>query len=232
MPGSEADTDRVPQWLRRAAPTRLPSAQSDPPSDGWFKEWGECRALIGRLDTILSDLRKYGFTLVTGLFTASALVGGFSKTDLPARDRAVVFIGIMVLILVLFYVDTYYETLLNGAVERALDLEYAVEYAVRLTCYLSTNAARNGSRLATGIVYVGLLFTTGFVGFSVTGPGAVFDSSAWSAAQALLAQWFVVVAVLMLGYWIFAQAVTGGFTTKPRPSLNQRSEQPAPLGDA
>ena len=77
MPGSEADTGRVPQWLRRAAPTRLPSTQSDPPSDGWFKGWGECRALIGRLDTILSDLRKYGFTLVTGLFTASALVGGF-----------------------------------------------------------------------------------------------------------------------------------------------------------
>jgi hypothetical protein len=174
-------------------------------------------------------LRKYGFTLVTGLFTASALVGGIGNVDLQPRDRAAVFIGIMALILVLFYVDTYYETLLNGAVERALDLEYGIEYAVRLTCYLSNNAARNGSRLATGLVYVGLLFTTGFVGFSVVGSGAVFDPSTWSASQGLLVGWFSVLAVLMLGYWGFAQAVTGGFTTKQRKRREQAGEQPAPV---
>ncbi|HEX9413988.1 MAG TPA: hypothetical protein VF916_10840, partial [Ktedonobacterales bacterium] len=37
-----------------------------------LKEWAECRATIGRLDTILEDLRKIGFSLVTALLTANA----------------------------------------------------------------------------------------------------------------------------------------------------------------
>lgn len=39
-------------------------------------DWQECRVTIGRMNTILEDLRKYGFSLVIGLLTASGLVGG------------------------------------------------------------------------------------------------------------------------------------------------------------
>ena len=38
------------------------------------EEWLECRVTIGRFDGYLADIRKYGFTLVTLLLTASALV--------------------------------------------------------------------------------------------------------------------------------------------------------------
>ncbi|HEY7985165.1 MAG TPA: hypothetical protein VID73_13395 [Ktedonobacterales bacterium] len=218
-------------WLRRVAPQRPPAPPGATPSDGWFKEWSECRALIGRFDTILADLRKYGFTLVTGLFTASALIGGLGPTTPTAGNRAAVFIGIMVLIVVLFFVDTYYETLLNGAVERALDLEHLARRTVDLTNYLATNAARNGSTLATCFVYVGLLFTAGFVGFSVAGDGGVFDRLTWSPAQQVVAAWFVVLAVLMVGYWLFAQIATGGFTTKERKELSQRDAAADPPDD-
>jgi hypothetical protein len=219
-------------WLRRAAPRRSPTPPGATPSDGWFKEWSECRALIGRFDTILSDLRKYGFTLVTGLFTASALISGLSSTTTAPGDHAAVFIGIMVLVLVLFFIDTYYETLLNGAVERALDLEHAARQHVDLTKYLATNAARNGSTFATCFVYVGLLFTAGFVGFSVAGEGGVFDRPAWSPAQQVVAGWFVVLAALMLGYWLFAQIATGGFTMKHRDDPDRERAPSSPPSDA
>ncbi|HEV2238649.1 MAG TPA: hypothetical protein VGR57_18470 [Ktedonobacterales bacterium] len=218
-------------WLRRLAPQRASAPTDATSSDAWFKEWSECRALISRFDAILADLRKYGFTLVTGLFTASALIGGLGATTATPSQRAAVFIGIMALIVVLFFMDTYYETLLNGAVERALDLEHRARRAVDLTSYLATNAARNGSTYATCFVYVGLLFTAGFVGFSVAGAGGVFDRLTWSPAQQLVAAWFVVLAALMVGYWLFAQIATGGFTAKERQDQGSRDTSAGASGD-
>jgi hypothetical protein len=190
----------VSQWFK--AQKRSPETKE---SAWWFQEWNECRTTIGRFDTILSDLRKYGFTLVTGLFTASALFGGFGNKAPSEQDRAAVFLGIMVLVVVLFFLDTYYETLLNGAVERALDLETAIQQQVNLTSYISTNAARTGSIYATFIVYGGLLFTTGSVGYSVAGTGGN-----------LILVTFAILFLLMITCWLIAQLRTGGFTTKKR----------------
>src|SRR5260370_18415006 len=44
-----------------------------------YREWRECRLTIGRLGTILADLRKYGFNLTTGLLTPSALLGAGTR---------------------------------------------------------------------------------------------------------------------------------------------------------
>ncbi|HKF77083.1 MAG TPA: hypothetical protein VKF59_13140 [Candidatus Dormibacteraeota bacterium] len=78
------------------------------------------RATIARLDTITQDLRKYGFTLITGLLTASALLG--AGTGHPEAATAA-FIAVMSLIAALFAIDLYYSVMQSGAVERALDLE-------------------------------------------------------------------------------------------------------------
>src|SRR5260221_1634211 len=47
-----------------------------------FKEWQECRTTIARLDTVLEDLRKVGFSIPVTLLTASTLFGllGFPGT--------------------------------------------------------------------------------------------------------------------------------------------------------
>src|SRR5262249_40500649 len=103
----------------------------------WFNEWAECRATIGRYDNILSDLRKFGFSLISGLITASALFG-ISKTS--PEERGAGFFGVAALIVVLFLVDTYYQTLLSSAVERALDLEAALLGSeVEITHYQSNS---------------------------------------------------------------------------------------------
>lgn len=93
------------------------------PRDEWLshlEEWKECRGTIARLDGVLVDLRKYGFSLVTILITAS---GFFVENTEKQLSLPAVSIGIMVLITALFAVDRYYTILLSAAVERALDLE-------------------------------------------------------------------------------------------------------------
>src|SRR5260370_41626188 len=85
-----------------------------------YREWCECRLTIGRLDSILADLRKYRFTLITGPLTASVFLG--AGTNRPDAGVAA-FIAVMVLVTALFSVDTYYPARLSGALARALDLE-------------------------------------------------------------------------------------------------------------
>jgi hypothetical protein len=137
-----------------------------------FEDWQECRKTIGRFDTILEDLRKFGFSLVTSLLTASAFLSflGISNTPPPTSVRAVVFITVMVLVTALFSVDTYYGVLLSGAVERALDLEKGTKPPIRVTKYLSVNATRSGISFAILALYIVLLATAGGMGlFAVIG---------------------------------------------------------------
>ena len=89
----------------------------------WLKpdvEWKECRDTIARLDSVVADNRKFSFSLVTILITASGFLGQKEPTGTAIRSVAV---AIMILIVALFAVDRYYTLLLSGAVERALDLE-------------------------------------------------------------------------------------------------------------
>lgn len=82
-------------------------------------EWQECRTTIARFDGYLADTRKYGFTLVTILLTANALVtSGNTSVDRPAAS-----IVVLALVFALFMLDNYYWSLLRGAVDRAKELE-------------------------------------------------------------------------------------------------------------
>lgn len=93
------------------------SAREQEPSS--LHEWQECRVTVGRFDGYLADTRKYGFTLITVLLTANALV----TTGNAAVDRPAASIVIMVLLLALFMIDNYYWVMLKAAVKRAKELE-------------------------------------------------------------------------------------------------------------
>jgi hypothetical protein len=153
-----------------------------------FQEWKECRSIIGRLDTILVDLRKVGFSLITGLLTASAFLnflGVPTAQGVPAPPTdvsAAVFIIVMVLVAALFSVDTYYQVLLSGAVERTLDLEAETRPPIRVTKYLSVNATRSGSSFIIVALYIVLLVTAEGMGiFAAKGTNnlAFASCSAW-----------------------------------------------------
>jgi hypothetical protein len=129
-----------------------------------LQDWKECRTTAGRLDTILVDLRKVGFSIITGLLTASAFLNFLgvptkSGSDPGTDVSAVVFITVMVLVAALFSADTYYQVLLSGAVERAMDLEAQTNPPIRITRYLSRNATRSGVSFVILGLYLVLLAT-------------------------------------------------------------------------
>jgi hypothetical protein len=62
-------------------------------------EWQECRQTIGRLDTTIADLRKFSFSLVTVLITASGFLG-----QQASGSQISVSVAIMILIASLFAV--------------------------------------------------------------------------------------------------------------------------------
>ena len=88
MSTAEVDTDW--RWVHAVA---VVAEEPNP-----LHEWQECRLTIGRFDGYLADTRKYGFTLVTVLLTANALV----TTANAAVDRPAASIVVMVLLLALF----------------------------------------------------------------------------------------------------------------------------------
>lgn len=95
----------------------MSSADSENP---FSEEWKSCLSATDKFDKILVDLRKYGFTLLTGLTTGGSFLG-FSD---PAQTLQIgVIIVTMILVDILYWVDVYYQNLLYGAVMRTRFLE-------------------------------------------------------------------------------------------------------------
>ena len=186
------------------------------PDDQWFKEWAECRAIIGRLDSILVDLRKTGFAFITALLTASAFlsllgVPGQNGIATPIQARGVAFMAIMILIAALFAVDSYYEVLLSAAVERALDLEAKSDPPVRVTKYLSINASNTLSTWVLVGLYLILLLTACGLGILAVASATTKDGNfawSWNPWVEYVAGVGLILGVAMIRYWTFIASKT------------------------
>jgi len=86
----------------------------------YYEEWKVCRDTNEKLDNILVDLRKYGFSFLTGLTTAGSFLGFASPQQ---YIQIGVIIVTMVLTVVLYWLDSYYQKLLFGSVLRGRFLE-------------------------------------------------------------------------------------------------------------
>lgn len=85
----------------------IAARQTSLPDDS---EWKSCLEQTNKFDGYLFDLRKYGFTLITGLITAGSFLGFESGTELVQVGVIVV---TMILVRVLFWVDEYYQQALT-----------------------------------------------------------------------------------------------------------------------
>ncbi|MBV8528912.1 MAG: hypothetical protein JOZ75_11390 [Candidatus Dormibacteraeota bacterium] len=128
------------------------------PADHRLQEWSESRATLGRMDGIVADLRKYGFTLVTVLLTATALI---TPAD-PVTDRVASSAVVMALILVLFLMDRYWWGLLREAAARASELEKELGGIV-ITQRLGAVATRISNTKAASAVYAVFVLVAFFV---------------------------------------------------------------------
>ena len=107
-------------------------------------EWKECRTSIERFDKLIVDIRKYGFTLITGLLTAGAF--WFVKPDDNQQAdyaRSGISFVLNVLILALFIIDRANEVFLRAAVKRAERIEKYLG-SIGLTTAISDAAEKTG----------------------------------------------------------------------------------------
>lgn len=142
---------------------------------GGSDEWQECRLTIGRFDGFLADTRKYGFTLVTILLTANALVtSGDTAVDRPAAS-----IVVMTLLFALFMLDNYYWDLLRGAVDRAKELEKkdGEGKSIQLSGVISTKVANSHATALILAVYA--LFVLVAAGIGLTAGAAAKPGTPW-----------------------------------------------------
>jgi hypothetical protein len=146
-----------------------------------LNEWQECRTTIARFDGFLADTRKCGFTLVTVLLTANALV--VDKNT--AVDRPAASIVIMALLFALFMLDNYYWDLVRGAVSRARELETppnGIEIP-KITGAISTRVADSHATALILAVYV--LFVLVAAGIGLTAGLATSPTAPWGLVLVL-----------------------------------------------
>jgi hypothetical protein len=96
-----------------------PQAKID---NNFIDEWKTCRNKIDKFDKILVDLRKYGFSFVTGLTTAGSFLG-FAQEPSTRTMQIGVIVVTMVLIVALYWLDSVFRIVFQGAILRIRFLE-------------------------------------------------------------------------------------------------------------
>lgn len=152
--------------------SRAQPAGSNSPSD-FIEEWKTATSTSQEFDKMLVDLRKYGFSIITGLITAGSFLGlSFDKSTLLPAASSVIHIGVinvtMFLVVILFWLDIYYQNLLYGSVFRTRFLEF-FRLKYRLSIYIS--GMYTGSSMGTilYLIYGGFLVGVFILGLLVAG---------------------------------------------------------------
>ena len=152
-----------------------PNKDKDEIDQHYLEEWKKSTELSMKFDSILMDLRKYGFTIIAGLITASSFLGfsvdnnEFSSTNLIQMGVIDIF---MILVVILFWLDIYYQSLLYRSVLRSRFLElFRLNY--RLSTYLSgiyTGSGLGRSGMADMLYLIYGSFSVGifFLGLTVS----------------------------------------------------------------
>jgi len=187
--------------------------------DDLQKEWQECRATIGRLDSTLVDLRKYGFGLASGLLTAGGVVGGIANIitkpaagstpySVPNSVIVALVAVTMVLVTVLSVVDRYYSMVQWAAVTKARGLERDLSLGMtseisRWVAYkLPTFAGlRSLWRWIALAQYASFVVVAAALGTTVMGAQAAPSLSRWSAADTMWLVGAISLGVMGLVFW-------------------------------
>ena len=142
-------------------------ADSGEPVD-YTDEWKTAVETSQKFDEMLVDLRKYGFSILTGLITAGSFLG-FSANDVSEFSYTnVIHLGVinvsMLLVLILFWLDVYYQNLLYGSVLRTRFLESCRLKKFKLSIYISgvyTGSGLGKSGMANILYFIYIAFLLG-----------------------------------------------------------------------
>ncbi len=135
----------------------------DKSDDIFLEEWKAAREATSQFDGILVDLRKYGFSILTGLTTAQGLIGF-------TQEFTNIMIGVIVvtmnLVVILYWLDRYYDGLLWGSVMRTRFLEI-FRMETKLSLYISGFIRTAHIGWILHAIYYGFLIGLLFLGLLV-----------------------------------------------------------------
>jgi hypothetical protein len=165
--------------LVSAAGKVVAAAKVSDPKD----EWEECRKTIDRFDKILVDLRKNAFGVIGTVFSAAALLFGYTVGTstvgivISPRVKIAIFVVVSLLIVSAFGIDRVHQIWLEETVEHAKALEGTLGY--RLTRRISARFTAVHAGLIWPMLYIALLFMGWMIFFVALGPN-FNDGYHWS----------------------------------------------------
>jgi hypothetical protein len=130
-----------------------------------YQEWTVARKTVDGFDKILVDLRKFGFSFITGLLTAQSLLGAGTPTSAQVLYAAIA--ATIGLIVVLYWMDRLYETMLYGAVYTATKLENHLQMS--LTGDISYVYGKMKSAPIPHLIYFGFASASLLIYYWLTG---------------------------------------------------------------
>jgi hypothetical protein len=141
-------------------------------------EWKSCICQIDKFDGYLVKLREYGFTLITGITTATGFLG-------TKNESAIIQVGVVLvtafLLWVLWRVDQYYQDLVFGTVVTGEILEKKCKRGLinTMSSYAWKNNRRRSSKLVIiYLAFLGALLAIGFIFlWNATDPAQTDDGS-------------------------------------------------------
>lgn len=101
----------------------MTAQSSKPEMEHFLKEWEVARSVLNNFDERLHDLRKVGFTFITALLAADAIIFKDSGLDLDQSVKFVVLILNFGLIVTLLLLDRNYRVFQTAAATRATVIE-------------------------------------------------------------------------------------------------------------
>lgn len=134
-------------------------------------EWSEARAIIGRFDNNLHDLRKYGFSFVTAILTADAILShtfSSATSEVTWYEKWAVLFVTIGLILALRLLDQHYRLIQKAASQRAVILEERM--SIDLTEDFGTLYELGGWKADIENLYDGFLLLTFVLGLAILLP--------------------------------------------------------------
>jgi hypothetical protein len=147
----------------------LSAKPDDKSSDFGLEEWKAARSIFEKFDDRIGELRKFGFTFLSGLIAADALTELFSAPDDRVRLGVV---GITLLLTVaLMVLDKNYQLFQSAAGIRAKNIE--VNLNLELTEILEFRSGMDNFKNYVLAVYLSFAAVAGLVGILLFYPNAI-----------------------------------------------------------
>jgi gamma-glutamylcyclotransferase len=129
------------------------SKDGPPAENSHQKEWDACLQMVEKYEDRLDGVRKYGFTVITGLLSADAVIGQVKDTTISLPVKGAAIFSTIILIFALRVLDKDYQAYQKVASDRARSIEGELNFRLQRDIAY-TYRARRMWRNITSLYYL------------------------------------------------------------------------------